>query len=241
MKRCVILLTVVCSLSPAATVHAQSGRTDASQTRTTPPAPRDIVDLLDNGAVEVRTAGGGIDSVTVEIRKLVDGPIVVRIPVGSFFVSASAAAQNMVATGARTITLATKAWRTVSVPTACANRPRDIPESGDTFTVARSPSQTDLAQLMPVLEKANASYAVRQAAVWIVTDNADYDDLGILVESTTGFGGTRVINEAAAARAMKLCEDAGIDITRKAIWSDRARMLSGLAPGATKTWLAARQ
>ena len=237
----IVLLAMVGTVSAAADVQAQGGGTGTSGARTTPPAPRDIVDLLDSGAVEIRTAGSGIDSVTVEIRKLVDGPIVVRIPVGSFFVSASAAAQNMVATGARTITLATKAWRTVSVPTACANRPRDIPESGDTFTVARSPSQTDLAQLMPVLEKANASYAVRQAAVWIVTDNADYDDLGILVESTTGFGGTRVINEAAAARAMKLCEDAGIDITRKAIWSDRARMLSGLAPGATKTWLAARQ
>lgn len=241
MRRHIALLTAACSLAMVATAHAQSGRPGTSRAQVTPPAPRDIVELLDSRAVEIRTAGSGIESVTVEVRKLVDGPVVVRIPVGSFFVSASAAAQNMVATSARTVTLTTNAWRTVSVPTACANRPRDIPESNDTFTVERSPSQADLARLMPVLEKANAGYAVRQAAVWIVTDNADYDDLGILVLSATGFGGSRVIGEAEAAQAMKLCSDAGIDVTLKAIWSDRPRILSELAPGSLKTWLAQKQ
>jgi hypothetical protein len=77
--------------------------------------------------------------------------------------------------------LTTDGWTNVSVSAACANRPRDVPGSTDSFTVQRSPQQAELARLMPILDKARVPYAVRQAAVWIVTDNANYDDLGILV------------------------------------------------------------
>ena len=142
---------------------------------------RDIVDLLDEKKIEVETQGSGIKSVRVRIRKLVPYPITVRVPVGSYFVSARRSAQNMVTTGESTVRLTTDDWRSVSVSAACANRPRNIPSSGDSFTVQRSPQQAELARLVPVLDKAGVPYAVRQAAVWIVTDNADYGDLGVLV------------------------------------------------------------
>jgi 2-methylisocitrate lyase-like PEP mutase family enzyme len=73
--------------------------------------------------------------------------------------------------------------------------------------------------------------------VWIVTDNADYSDLGILVDSQSGFGGSRVINEQETARAMKICDEAGIDITRKAIWRDRQKVISGLKDAELRKWL----
>jgi hypothetical protein len=92
---------------------------------------------------------------------------------------------------------------------------------------------------MPVLDKAKVTFGIRQAAVWIVTDNADYGDLGILVSSPSWqpFGGTRVIQEYEAARAMKICEEAGIDIAQKAIWRDRQEILSGLKDDGLKRWL----
>ncbi len=37
--------------------------------------------------------------------------------------------------------------------------------------------------------------------------------------------------------AMKLCDEAGIDITRKAIWRDRDRILAGLDASHVKDWL----
>lgn len=89
---------------------------------------------------------------------------------------------------------------------------------------------------MPVHDKAGVPYDVRQAAVWIVTDNADYGGMGILVSGFGGFG-PRVIGEEDAARAMQICEEAGIDVTRKAIWRDRQRILNGLKAGELKTWL----
>ncbi len=198
---------------------------------------RDIVDLLREKKIEVQATGSGIEQVSVRIRKLVPYSLTVRIPVGSFFVSANPSAQNMVTTAESRIRLTSNEWEFASPDAACANRPRDIPGLGDAFTVQRSPNQAELARLMPVLDNARVDTETRQAAVWIVTDNADYSDLGILVASQFGFGGSRVINEQETARAMKICDEAGIDITRKAIWRDKRRIISGLKDAGMKAWL----
>ena len=201
---------------------------------------RDIVDLLREKKIEIETQGSGIQSVGIRIRKLVPYTITVRVPIGSYFVSSRRSAQNMVTTAERKVRLTGDEWRRVSVSAACANRPRDIPGSGDTFTVQRSPHQAELAKLMPVLDRAGVEYAVRQAAVWIVTDNADYSDLGSLVSRSSYqfYGGTRVIQENDTARAMKILSDAGIHIKGKAIWRDRKLIARELPEGELKSWLA---
>jgi len=84
---------------------------------------------------------------------------------------------------------------------------------------------------MPILAQANVSADVRQAAVWIVTDDASFEDLGSLVVSSwggPGAGRTRAINVYDAACAMKICDEAGIGITYKAIWNDRDTIISQL-------------
>lgn len=178
---------------------------------------RDIVDLVNEKKIEVQSQGDGIETVSVKARRLVPYPVVLRIPVGTFFVSSSESAQNMVMTAESKYTLRSDGWESLSPSVACANRPRDIPGSSDSFTVQRSPNQAELKVLMPLVEKAGVGFAVRQAAVWIVTDNADYDDLGTLVSTPAyapvAFGGTREINEYEAVRAMQICNEAGIDIT----------------------------
>ena len=200
---------------------------------------RDIVDLIREKKIEVKTQGSGIQSVAVSVRRRVPYPLTVRIPVGTYFVSANQSSQNMVTTEESRIHLAAVDWEDVSPEAACANRPRDIPSSDDRFTVQRSPHQAELAKLIPILEKAGVSYAVRQAAVWIVTDNADYDDLGILVTRSQFqiFGGTRQINQYESARALKILDEAGINIKQKTIWRDRQTIISGLEDGDLKTWL----
>jgi hypothetical protein len=88
---------------------------------------------------------------------------------------------------------------------------------------------------MPVLDKAGVTYDVKQAAVWIVTDDASYSALGILVR-----GSARVIGAADAARAMQLHEQAGLNIASKAIWQDRKDILDDLEDGELKRWLRSR-
>jgi hypothetical protein len=197
----------------------------------------DIVDAIQTKKIEVQAEGSGIDTVSVRIRKKVTSPLTIRIPVGTFFVSGNDSAQNMVSTSESSVELSSKDWVSVSADAACANRPKDIPVEGDKFSVQKSPQQAELAKLMPVLNNAGVDTETKQAAVWIVTDDADYEDLGTLVESPTGYGGTRAINEKEAANAMRICEKAGIDITKKAIWNDRKEILKDLKDNDLKIWL----
>lgn len=205
-------------------------------------AGRDLFDLIAERKVEVEVTGSGIQSVSLRLRRRVPHELPVRIPIGTFFASHNPSAQNMVGTEEATVTLHDDHWVDVSVDAACANRPLDIPGGEDRFTVQRSPQQTDLRKLMPVLDQANADSETRQAAVWIVTDDATYDDLGILVSrpAYAMFGGSRVINEAEAARAMQLCDKAGINIKSKAIWQERAAILKQLTDEGLKRWLRER-
>jgi len=189
--------------------------------------------------IEIKIQGNNIQSVDIDIRKLVSESLEVLIPVGTYFVCSAQSAQNMVATEERVVDLTGNDWMELLIDAACANRPKDIPDSGNTFTVQRLPQQDELARLMPVLEEAGVGYAVLQAAVWIVTDDASYSDLGTLVSRPqfSTFGGTRVIGEAETARAIKICAEAGIEITRKRIWEDRQTIIQGLPDGELKTWL----
>ena len=199
---------------------------------------RDIVDLLKEGKIKAKSSGSGIKNVNLDLKLVVEYKIRVRIPVGTFFVCGGSA-QNMITTREKTVDLDTDDWISVRVEVGCANRTRAIPSSKDEFSIERSPKQQELQRLIPVLKKANVSFAIRQAAIWIVTDDADYDDMGLLVSRSQFqmFGGSRVIKEDDCARAMEVCQEAGIDITNKRIWRDRNQIIKGLPDGRLKTWL----
>ena len=209
--------------------------------------PDDLFDLLDQRLIEIRTTGVGIQNVKAEVRRKSDRVKSVFIPVGTFFVSRNSAAQNMVATESLSADLPDDTWQSVWVSAACANRVRKIPGANDSFEVRRSPNQEELVRVAAKIDQSGNSgfgfaraavpFSARQAAVWIITDNATYSDLGILTVN----GVRRAIDAADAAAAMKLCDDAGIDITRKAIWRDRQQILNELSDGELKSWLSQKR
>ena len=200
---------------------------------------RNIVDLIKEGKLEAEVKGSGIQVVSISLRRLTPYPITVCVPVGAYFVSASAGTQNMVSTTGTRVDLGSDQPTTVHLSAACANRPKAIPGGRDRFSVRVSPHQAELAKLMPVLNKAKVRYAVEQAAVWIVTDDANYAQLGVLVSRARWqtHGGSRQINAPEAAQAMQICDAAGIDVTKKAIWRDRERILSGLGKTDLRKWI----
>jgi len=199
---------------------------------------RDLLDWIAAKQIETQALGGGIRTVRLRIRRLMPRALLVRVPAGTFFVPADKSSQNMVATDESRIEIGGDGWTTLDVPVACANRSRKIPGEKETFTVERSPRKADLAKLMAWLDKADTGYPTKQAAVWIVSDDATYDDLGIL---TSSWRGPRVIREPDVALAMKLCDEAGIDIARRAIWKDRDRIFTGLLEESqARDWLKQR-
>jgi hypothetical protein len=141
----------------------------------------------------------------------------------------------MVATAPEKLTLSDNRWTGVAVSAACANRTRAIPHDGDGFEVLRSPQQAELQRVIPRLR--NEEYDVRQAAIWIITDNATHYDLGILVSQ---YGG-RVIGYDDTAWAMMIIDRAGIDITAKAIWRDRADVRDYSEVPEFRRWLRRRE
>ncbi len=202
---------------------------------------REIVEALRKNKVEIEVTGSGIEDVKLRIRRITDHPLKITLPIGTYFVCRGSS-QNMVGRKEKIITLNNDEWQNFWIPAACANRSRDIPNDKESFDIQRSPNQADLIKMMPVLEKSNVSYGVEQAAVWIVTDNADYGDLGTLVQRSQFqiYGGTRVIQEYEAAMAIKICDEAGINIKTKSIWADVPMIIKGLKDNNLKRWLEQR-
>lgn len=200
---------------------------------------RSMFDLVADGRLAIDASGSGIQQVSLHVLNLSDERLRFLVPAGTFFAAEDSAAQSMIATGGvLEFDIAPREAMTVSVNAACTNLPLDIPHSGNAFTIAQAPPQPELADVVSRL--GNETYDVRQAAVWIITDNADYADLGILVTGAAygNVGGVRVIDPEDAVRAMQIIDAAGVDIRRRRIWRNRAMLLERSAESDARVWLA---
>jgi hypothetical protein len=126
----------------------------------------------------------------------------------------------------------------LNLEAACANLHRDQPSEEDSFSIQRAPEQAELIQVIDKLYSARVDFDIEQAAIWIMTDDATFDDLGILVG---GFGfGARVINENKTVRAMMLVQQAGVDILKTAVWGDRELLALNVTEPDLIAWLGER-
>ncbi|MCL2814970.1 MAG: thioester domain-containing protein, partial [Oscillospiraceae bacterium] len=176
-----------------------------------PPKPEplkegDISALINAGVIAVSVTGNSIDFTSVKLTNKTNREITATIPLGTYFNSNSSSVQNMVVRKPITVTIAANESKSISVATACMNIAKDIPGSNNGFGVSALDTDSKLMRVMKLLEENNASYAVTQAAVWIVTDNpSDYDLLNTLVYS----GGGRAISEDDLKKAREIVRLAG--------------------------------
>jgi formylglycine-generating enzyme len=200
---------------------------------------RDIVELLDEGKIEIKSLRCGIDVINVSLRRLVPSPVKVRIPIGTFFGIVNSSSKNMVTLISSNVQLSDDDWKMISISAADANLTRELQKNYDSLIVELSPYQEALRKLMAAVSTTGVDLATRQAAVWILIDDADYSDLGRLVSSYNfSFDkGKRVIHETEAAHAIKLCNDIGIDVTSKRIWHSRQSIYEHLENGTLKKWM----
>jgi alpha-glucoside transport system substrate-binding protein len=194
-----------------------------------------IGDLAAEGSLSVTAKGVNIESLQVNIRNLAEELLTVEIPAGTYFDSADGGMQNMVIRKTVTVEIEPGEMLGKLVDASCAEMEKDIPRSETEFQI-KHPGPANLRNLMEVIDQAAPGYAVTQAAVWIVTDNADYDGLGRLA-GIGGFG--RVISEEEAAEAMRLVDDAGLTITRFRIWADHSQIAERASPELAK-WIWSR-
>jgi hypothetical protein len=188
---------------------------------------RDIYQAYRDGQIDIDIHGDGIESVSGKVtRKAGAKPMIVQIPAGTLFIPNGSGVQNMVVTRGASVNLTVSPSASFTTAVACTDIHRAVPTGTDRFEVGELPEQKkDVLKLFPVAAKAGASYEVEQAAIWIVTDDANYNGLGILTSSL--FFRARVIQEQEAASAMMLLDKAGLDVSSRSIWRDRRAICEG--------------
>ncbi len=203
------------------------------------PAPgTNITDLLDGGTIELVARGESIQAVNLSIANLADRTIAVTVPIGMYLDSEGGGFQSMITTRAAEVSIPPNRTVLFDVQAACADIDLDVPVNADLFgTIGDSPYPV----LVPALTRLDASGATidaKQSAVWIVTDDASWEDLGTLVQT---FDSARAVNENEAIAAMRAVDEAGMDITTAAIWGDRETLLAGATDFSLKSWLEGRR
>jgi tetratricopeptide (TPR) repeat protein len=203
------------------------------------PSAGNLIDLIAQGKLVAEIRGSDIGSVVLRVRRISrdpdPDPLFFNVPLGTFFTAANSSSQNMVVIAPRLLRLANAKWLSISIPTACANMTRKIPNAKDRFTAGLLSDRSDLSHIITVLYYEDAAPNVVQAAVWIITDNATFDGLGTLVDNKTH---SRTIGADDAARAMKFIADAGIEIDNYDIWKiDRFRLSTMVMDKPLAGWL----
>jgi hypothetical protein len=229
------LVLFTCVLLAACRAGPEESTLPSAPTTTSEGQPQHIVDLVDQNLITARITGISMDTLALTIHSMSSQALQVEIPAGTYFVARNELVQNMVARHSTSVLVQPFEERDLTLEAACANVRRAEPGSTDTFGIVRASEQQELGQIIEALNAAAVQYPVEQAAIWIVTDDASYDDLGMLV------GGSRygeaLIGENEAVRAMMLVSEAGLDITGHAIWSEVDTLRSNLTDADLTAWL----
>ncbi len=96
------------------------------------------------------------------------------------FASHNPKIQNMVTTVGTLVTLQPGKTKSLNVPVACANLPRKTPGASTDLFLEQISNRPSLGRVLQHMQKIKTPFPVRQAAVWIVTDDATYKGLSIL-------------------------------------------------------------
>ncbi len=204
-------------------------------TPTPGPAAASIVDLVGQGKITFKITSGAINELGLDIRNNSGQPLLVDIPAGTYFVNQDPTSQNMVVRHPAKTPLEANGHVEIQLEAACANLHLSEPTRDETFTIQRTPASPDLTRLIDKINSVQVDFPVEQAAVWIVTDDATFDELGMLVEGSRF--GTSIIKEMDAVRAMQLVDEAGLSIRTRAIWADRSQFIGKVAEPDLTAWL----
>lgn len=216
-----------------------------AQARSNQAAPSDatpgtvpLVEAIARGDASAEIVGAGIENARVRVVIAAGnaGSVKFTIPRGAILAASDPAVQSMVVRHA--VQLDGGAAQPTSIDVACLNLARHVPGPRDQLLLLSQTEPADILKLLDLLERERAEFAVVQASLWILTDDADYQKLGTLASSPEaladlpGIRGTRAIREEQAIAAMISLQNSGIDISSRAIWKDRAMLCQGAQPGA---------
>lgn len=177
-----------------------------------------LSEAVEKSDVRIEVRPVGIDTFLMDVTNISGEYLLLRcdLEAGYYLRSASGAYQNLLITAMDRyymdvsdglIALEPDETGTCGGDCACMNIHRDIPDETCGYALTRLEDST-LAGLVQLFKEENVSYDVRQAAVWIVTDDADEYDVQTLTVSYTDGSTETMINETEYAEALALVERA---------------------------------
>ena len=173
-------------------------------------ATRKILDASQaarDGMIELSAKGVDLYRIAVSVKNMTDAPLHVRVPPGLLF-DCAGSAQDMLTTQAVEIHVSANGRSAHHrVAAACANMSKPTPASRDSFGLGEV-SDPRLAVIAPQLQR--LSRQVRQAVVWIITDDATI--------SRFQRYSTPRIRRSEVLQAIAVFERAGVSIEDRAIW-----------------------
>ncbi|NIM18313.1 MAG: hypothetical protein GTO45_40555 [Candidatus Aminicenantes bacterium] len=169
-----------------------------------------IVKAEKSGRAKFEASGAGLSNVLIKAVRLSENGINVKIPAGTYFKNRGTA-QNMVSTSPVSIYLLHHQKAEVTVPAACANAYKSVPDHSSKFDIIAAPPSEDLRKLMKVIGKEHPLEVIAQTAVWIVTDDITRKKLNkrlALKSINQPFDSYAAVSETGVKEAINLVEKA---------------------------------
>ena len=196
-----------------------------------------LFEAISERHVEVTASGQGAEAVSLTIQRMRPDPMVITLPVGTYF-KALGSSSDMIARRDGVITLEEDSPQTWRLLARTVNRNRPVPVAEDGFDIHRADEQAPLRNVMWQFQGMSLhpmiGSVIEELALWIVSENAGYDDLVAHASRVP------IPAEQAIALAAAYTDSAGIDITQKQIWADRDKFVPALTDEALKKVFEAR-
>ena len=201
----------------------------------------DLADAIAEGLVEAEARGAGEAGVTVRIRNLSGGRLVVTMPVGVSF-PAEGGRRDMVSRRDAAVRLFDGEWHDWAVRSVGRQPDRRPAGPGDGLRMEAPETLGVLEELMYVMQVGTyrvsnspllyipRTHGIEQAAVWIAEADPRYDDVAAALRDE------RMPAQYAVAFALVYCDLAGIDVRSRRIWADRERVFGPLRDQGLNVW-----
>ena len=158
-------------------VHDSSGTAYSAVIKVIMPKP--LTELEKTGAVTIRIICENIQNARITVTNNTDDTISFSLPAGSYLASGDAMYQDMLVTSPLCESVTAGITVTYDVNTCCMDIHRAVPDGNSGYTLSAA-SDRRIEALSGYFAENETDYCVRQAAVWILTNNATFADCGIL-------------------------------------------------------------
>ena len=197
----------------------------------------DLLEAIREGHVEVSASDLGTETVNLTLRRIRPEPMVITLPVGTYFETTSQAS-DLIARRDGAVALlddGPQAWTVLA-----RNVQRDLPgaDPGDAFEIQSADERMGMRNVMWMYQGMNLNPLiaplVQQLSMWIASGDPGYAELA---ESASG---APVPVADAVGLAAAYADASGTDITLKQIWADRDSFVPAIADAGLRNFFETR-